>query len=270
MQSRAVTGSDGKNASVIVDCAIYRDGRREDVSHDLAAAFQRTRAVPDSFIWIGLHEPSIEEFDRVSQEFSLHPLAVEDAVHAHQRPKLERYGHSLFLVLKTLRYVEETSSIEAGEIMLFVGEGFVVTVQHGETNPLGSVRRRLEGEERILRRGPAAVLYAVCDEVVDTYGLAAAGIEQDVEEVEQSVFSPTRTNDAERIYSLKREVMEFRRAVIPLATPMRALTEGAVPGVDEETRPFFRDVTDHVLRVSEQVQYFDDLLASVLTPTSPR
>lgn len=250
---------------MIVDCAVYRDGKREDVSGGLRAALDRVRAEgEDSFVWVGLHEPSEQEFGQLADEFGLHPLAVEDAVHAHQRPKLEQYGESLFLVLKTLHYVEEHSAIEVGEIMLFLGAGFVVTVRHGGGNPLGEVRRRLEGERELLRYGPSTVMYAVGDHVVDTYGAIADEIDQDVEQLEQSVFSPQRTNDAERIYSLKRQVLVFRRAVGPLVEPMRSLMEGALPGVHEETRAFFRDVADHVARVSEQVEAFDDLLTSVL------
>ncbi|MQA83441.1 MAG: magnesium/cobalt transporter CorA [Streptosporangiales bacterium] len=249
---------------VIVDCAIYHEGRREDVPGGLGDAFTRARADPDAFIWIGLHEPSTSEFDLVAKEFDLHPLAVEDAVHAHQRPKLERYGDSLFAVLKTLRYVESTSDIETGEIMLFLGEGFVLTVRHGGGSPLGAIRARLEGDKKMLALGPSAVLYAICDEVVDTYEAIAREVEADIAEVEQRVFSPERTNDAESIYALKREVIEFRRAVLPLVEPMRLLTNAGLPEIHPETRPFFRDVSDHVLRVSGDVAAFDDLLTSVL------
>ena len=260
----ALYAATGQYRGVIVDCAIYHEGRREDVSGDLSDALDRARAHADAFIWIGLHEPSTSEFDLVAKEFSLHPLAIEDAVHAHQRPKLERYDDSVFAVLKTLRYVEATSDIETGEIMLLLGEGFVVTVRHGGGNPLAAVRKRLEGDHAMLALGPCAVLHAVCDEVVDTYEAIAREVEVDIAEVEQRVFSAERASVAETIYSLKREVIEFRRAVAPLVEPMRALTDSVLPGVGPEIRPFFRDVYDHVLRVSGDVAAFDDLLTSVL------
>lgn len=249
---------------MIVDCAIYHEGRREDVSGDLGDALARARSHDDAFVWIGLHEPSTDEFDLVAKEFPLHPLAVEDSVHAHQRPKLERYGDSLFVVLKTLRYIEQTSDIETGEIMVFLGDRFVLTVRHGGGSPLGAVRNRLEGDQTMLALGPSAVVYAVCDEVVDTYEAIAREVETDIADVEQRVFSPGRTSDAEIIYSLKREVIEFRRAVVPLVEPMRLLTEGMHSRIRPETRPLFRDVYDHVLRVSGDVAAFDDLLTSVL------
>jgi len=248
---------------VIVDCAIYRDGHRHAVHGDISEALEDARST-DGFIWIGLHEPEQAEFARVTTEFGLHPLAVEDAVKAHQRPKLEAYGDTLFLVLRTLRYVDHTSDIESGELMLFVGDTFVVSVRHGKANPLTQVRRRLEEREEVLRCGPSAVLYAVCDAVVDTYTEIAAEVQTDVEEVETRVFSPDRTNDAEAIYRLKREVLEFRHAATPLVEPMRALAGGEAGIVHPATRPFFRDVADHVVRVTEQVDACDDLLTGIL------
>lgn len=250
---------------MIVDCAVYRDGHRDaDGVPDLAGAVQAARAEDSDFVWIGLHEPSADELAHVSSEFGLHPLAVEDAVKAHQRPKLERYEDSLFVVLKTLRYVEETSDIESGEVMLFVGEGFVVTVRHGDGNPLAGVRSRLESDRKLLALGPSAVLYAICDTVVDTYTAIAAEVEQDLEELEVAVFSGERGPRAERIYALKREVLEFRRAALPLVEPMRQLADGKVPHVRDETHTLFRDVSDHVLRVVEQVESADRLLTDIL------
>jgi magnesium transporter len=250
---------------MIVDCAVYREGQRTPESvDDLASALAAARAVEAGFVWLGLHEPTEDELARVSGQLGLHPLAVEDAVKAHQRPKLERYEDSLFVVLKTLRYLEATSDIESGDVMLFLGDSFVVTVRHGEGNPLGGVRQRLETSPDLLACGPSAVLYAVCDAVVDTYTAIAAEVEQDLEEVEVTVFSGQRGNHAERIYGLKREVLEFRRAALPLSSPMQRLAEGTVPSVHEGTRPFFRDVADHVLRVVEQVESADRLLTDIL------
>jgi len=249
---------------VIVDWAVYHRGKREDRPGNLAVALASARAV-DGFVWIGLHEPTHDELRLVEEEFGLHPLAVEDAVKAHQRPKLERYGDSMFVVLKTLRYIEETSAIESGEVALFVGPSYCVTVRHGEANPLSDLRSHLERESAdLLACGPSSVLYAVCDAVVDTYTDIASEVEQDIEEVEARVFSPQRTNDAEIIYKLKREVLEFRRAARPLLEPTATLAEGVERIVHPDTRPFFRDVADHVARVAEQVDNFDDLLTGIL------
>jgi magnesium transporter len=250
---------------VIVDWAVYRRGRRQESSGDLGAALASARA-DKGFVWIGLYEPSHDELREVAAEFGLHRLAVEDAVKAHQRPKLEHYDDSLFAVLKTLRYIEQTSDIESGELALFVGQNYCVTVRHGVANPLSQVRANLEREHQaLLACGPSAVLYAVADAVVDTYTLIADEVEHDLEELEARVFSPERTNDAEVIYKLKREVLEFRRAARPLVEPMARLAEGMEPLVHPDTKPFFRDVYDHVLRVVEQVESFDDLLSGILS-----
>lgn len=268
---------------MIVDCGIYGDGVRRPVEGALGRALAQARATPDGFVWIGLHEPSAREFDEVSEEFGLHPLAVEDAVHAHQRPKLERYGASLFVVLKTVRYLEETSDIELGEIMLFLGDGFVLTVRHGAGNPLSRVRARIDRRPDLTRAGPGSVLYAVLDEVVDNYEAIGRELEADILRLERRVFSDHRTNDAGAIYSLKREVIEFRGAVQPLTPVVRELAEGPGeahgehgapdaagdrPGdatvMPARLRPYFRDVADHVLRVAAELESFNELLTSVL------
>ena len=249
---------------MIVDCALYNRGRREPVSDDLGEALATARATGDSFIWIGLHEPSEAELEKVALEFGLHPLAVEDAVKAHQRPKVEEFSDSLFVVLKTVRYDEDTQQVDLGDVMLFLGDSFIVSVRHGKARALADVRRRLEIEPELLECGPAAVLYAVSDAVVDDYSSIAYAVEEDIEEVEERVFSPDRNNDAARIYNLKREVIEFRRAVRPLVEPMSRLSTGQVHMVHERLHPFFRDVADHAVRVAEQVDGFDDLLGSVL------
>jgi magnesium transporter len=250
---------------VIVDCAVYRQGSRLDLdARDDMGRAVRAADQPQDFVWIGVFEPSAQELEQVAREFGLHPLAVEDAVHAHQRPKLERYGGALFLVLKTLWYVDESDSVETGEIAMFVGERFVVTVRHGTGAGLAGTRHDLEQRAAVLGHGPASVVYAVCDRVVDEYAQVAKALEIDVDEVEQSVFSTERTSDAERIYLLKREVLEFRRAVAPLREPMSRFAHGTVPGVPGEAAPFFRDVLDHVVRVSEQVDAIDALLSNAL------
>jgi len=248
---------------VIVDNALYRNGVRVPVDceiSDLAAV--RDRCGPDDFVWVGLHEPEQSELDAVAEVFDLHVLAVEDAVKAHQRPKLERYEDSLFLILKTLWYVDEEDAVETGEINIFVGHDFVITVRHGKGGALHQARKALEDREHVLVHGPSAVVYAVCDQVVDTYGDVAAELEVDVDEVETSVFSEERTNDAARIYVLKRELAEVRRAVMPLREPMNRFATGGVPGIDSEAGPYFRDVVDHLARTAESIDNLDSLLSS--------
>lgn len=248
---------------MLVDRALYQDGQREQAPDDLGDALRVARE-RGGFLWVGLFEPAKDELAEVAAEFDLHPLAVEDAVSAHQRPKVERYEQTLFCALKTIQYVEATSDIEVGEIMLFAGDGFIVTVRHGEGNPLGDVRRRLETEDRtVLSHGAAAVFYAVLDRVVDSYEEVVVELEQDIDEVEQRVFSPDRSNDTERIYKLKREILEFRRSVVPLVEPVDELASEH-PHVPEDARPFFRDVHDHLLRVRERVEEFDAQLSDIL------
>jgi magnesium transporter len=248
---------------VIVDCAVYRDGRRVPGDFTPEAAFKASRS-DDSFVWIGLHEPTKEEFEVVRVEFGLHELAVEDAVKAHQRPKLERYGDSLLMVLKTARYADREEAIQTGEILLFVGEGFIVAVRHGEASGLREVRKNLELRPEFLANGPSAVLYGIVDRVVDDYLPVVAGLEDDIEQVEAEVFSSERANPVERIYYLKREVLDFRRATGPLLTPLNQLANQPIALIRPEVREYFRDVYDHLLRVNEQVEAFRDLLTSIL------
>jgi magnesium transporter len=249
---------------VIVDSALYRAGARVDL-HCAPGDFGRLRAGvenPGDFVWLGLFQPSREELDEVAAAFGLHALAVEDAVQAHQRPKLERYADSLFLVLKTLWYVDEEDAVETGEINIFLGADFVVTVRHGEGSQLHSARAHLEAEPHLLAHGPGAVMYAACDTVVDGYLDVMGELETDVDEVETSVFSPERTQDSARIYTLKRELAEVRRAVQPLRDPLRRLVSGEVPVIHEDARPFFRDVLDHVTQAQEIGENLESLLSS--------
>jgi magnesium transporter len=249
---------------MIVDSALYRDGVRVGVDcdkDDLYAVRDEARGTGD-FVWVGLHEPAAAELDHVAKVFALHPLAVEDALKAHQRPKLERYDDGIFLVLKTLWYVDEDDAVETGEINLFVGRNFVVSVRHGEGSELHTARLDLEQRTAVLGHGPSAVLYAVCDRVVDGYEEVASSLEVDVDEVEESVFSPDRTQDSQRIYVLKRELAEMRRAVGPLREPMKRFATGSVPFVTQDAAPFFRDVADHVMRVSEGIENLDALLST--------
>ena len=210
---------------MIVDCAIYEDGVRRDGTVELAHAYDE-RHEPGKFVWIGLYEPTEEEFDSLKREFNLHPLAVEDAIHAHQRPKVEVYEDMVFLVLKTARYVDPTEVIELGELLVFLGDDYIITVRHGEASSLKPVREALEHDADHLRRGPGAVLHAILDRVVDDYVPAIQGLETDIDEVEDELFSGERTNPAERIYRLQREVLQFRKATAPLVEPIERLAEG--------------------------------------------
>ena len=248
---------------MIVDCAVYQDGLRQPGSLALHEAYEAASA-DNAFVWIGLYEPDEAEFESVRREFSLHELAVEDAIHAHQRPKLEVYDDTLFVVLKTARYVGETDTVEFGEIMLFIGPQFVVAVRHTTASALGDVRKQVESRPDLLRFGPGAVLYAIMDRVVDDYQPVINGLDEDVKEVETEVFSHRGSNPAERIYLLKREVIEFHQAAAPLADPLDRLVNGLVPGLHGEMGEYFRDIQDHLLRVVDDVNGFRELLTSVL------
>jgi magnesium transporter len=249
---------------VIIDCALYEDGQRHGGKLELAevaAACHRKGA----FVWIGLFEPTEEEFDTVRREFGLHELAVEDAINAQQRPKLEIYDDTLFVVLKTARYDEPSETVELGEILIFVGDGFIVHVRHGAASALAGVRARIESRPDLLACGPSAVLHAIVDKVVDDYEPVMEGLENDIREVELQVFSEgDAENPVQRIYLLKREVLEIHGAVVPLTGPLEVLARGRIPCLHEDIREYFRDVHDHLLRVVEQDATFRDLLTSVL------
>jgi magnesium transporter len=259
--------------TAVVNCAVYRNGARQEGRRSAEEAIGYVRRRPGrGFVWIGLHEPSEEEFGVVAELFGLHPLAVEDAVHAHQRPKLEQYDDTLFTVLKTVRYVEHdrlTSTsevVETGEIMIFTGRDFVVTVRHGGHGSLGPLRENLEAEPEHLAKGPSAVLHAIADHVVDHYLDVAAAVRDDIDEVEAAVFAdvPGHGADPGQIYQLKRELLELKRAVAPLDRPLQQLSEGALPLIDPDIRRYFRDVADHLTRVSDQVSGYDALIDSIL------
>jgi len=248
---------------MIVDQAVYRDGHRIPCG-DLSEELEALRRDEHGFIWIGLKDPTDDEFALVNEELKLHPLAVEDAVKGNQRPKLDVYEDSIFVVLKTLHYIDATSDVETGEVMIFVGDRFVVTVRRGEANPLAGVRARLEHTPDHLAHGPIAVLYSVMDSVVDNYTLIDVELSEDLELMEQRVFEGARSIDAADIYRLKREVLEVRRAAAPLAIPLSRLRSEDTPLIDERTRPFFGDIYDHVLRVTDHVDAYDRLLTDVL------
>ncbi|MCX4819208.1 magnesium and cobalt transport protein CorA [Streptomyces sp. NBC_01142] len=270
------TTRDPSASSAVVDCAVYRDGRRVE-SQSCQTPHEAMLRVREGggFAWIGLHEPTEAEFAGIAAEFGLHPLAVEDAVHAHQRPKLERYDDTLFTVFKTIHYVEHaeltatSEVVETGEVMCFTGRDFVITVRHGGKGSLRALRYGLQKDAELLAKGPSAVLHAIADHVVDGYIAVAAAVQDDIDEVEIEVFSAPakgspRGSDAGRIYQLKREVLEFKRAVSPLLRPMQLLSERPMRLVDPDIQKYFRDVADHLARVQEEVIGFDELLNSIL------
>ncbi|MEH0418710.1 magnesium and cobalt transport protein CorA [Streptomyces sp. B21-083] len=273
------TTRDPSTPSAVVDCAVYRDGARVDnpnpskglTPHEAMRKVRRD----GGFVWIGLHEPTEAEFSGIASEFGLHPLAVEDAIQAHQRPKLERYDDTLFTVFKTIHYIDHTELtassevVETGEVMCFTGRDFFITVRHGGQGSLRALRHRLQDDPELLAKGPSAVLHAIADHVVDGYVAVADAMQDDIDEVETEVFSPGRKGtprgtDAGRIYQLKREVLEFKRAVSPLLRPMQLLSERPMRLIDPDIQKYFRDVADHLARVQEQVIGFDELLNSIL------
>jgi len=248
---------------MIVDSAVYVDGKRVVVPDSLEGVYETYRE-KDGFAWIGLYEPTKDEFDSVAGEFGLHPLAVRDALRAHQRPKVERYGETLFVVIKAARYVEEKEVVEFGEVHAFVGPDFVVTVRYGETNQLEEVRRSLEGRPDLLRKGPYAVLYAIMDRIVDDYVPVVDGLANDIDEIEVEVFE-NQPDVSRRIYELSREVIRFHQATQPLARTLENLTQEETSDIDPEVRRYLRDVQDRVLRVTDQAQGFRELLQNILS-----
>ncbi len=250
---------------MIIDCAHYKDGeRQQDGKLSLEQAARCVTGAQGEFVWLGLFEPSADELREVAEQFHLHELAVEDAELAHQRPKLEDYEDSFFIVLKTTYYDEEAEQVHFGEIHLFVARDYVIHVRHGEGSELTGARRRLEQRPELLKQGTPSVVWAILDKVVDDYYPVAQGIEDDIEEVEAQVFGEGE-QPTERIYFLKREVIEFHRAVGPLLIPLETLEAGGVSrAIDDELRRFFRDVADHARRIDEQVNSQRELLTSAL------
>jgi magnesium transporter len=263
-----------RRGSAVVDWAAYIDGRRV-VTETVADAVRLVRdgeltpvedAVSGGFVWVGMHEPEPAELEHLAGVFGLHPLAVEDALQARQRPKLERYDNVTIFVIKTVGLIDHgpdrADTVETGQIMIFCGPDFVVTVRHGPHRALGPVRAELEDNPERLALGPAAVLHAIADRVVDDYLCVADAVQEDVDELEEAVFSPERTSEASRIYRLKREVIHLKRAVGPLAAPLRTLAGRRF--VPTEIKEYFRDVEDHLTRVREQVESCDELLTPIL------
>jgi magnesium transporter len=257
--------------SSVVNCVTYQDGVRVPGCADLVDAVKMVRKSGEGFVWLGLHEPTDQEFAGVAELFDLHPLAVEDAVEAHQRPKLEHYGDTLFAVFKTVCYVEHeqltatSEVVNTGEIMAFVGEDFVITVRHGRHGSLGPLREELEAHPQQLAKGPAAVLHAIADHVVDDYLSVTDAVQADIDQVETEVFSEGSARlDPGRIYQMKRELLELKRAVVPLGRPVEDLATRPIRVVAPEIQAYFRDVLDHLIRAKEQIASFDELLNSIL------
>ena len=259
--------------SSVVNCVVYLDGIRQAGHCPADEAIELVREKPgNGFVWIGLHEPTQEEFAGIAELFGLHPLAAEDAVQAHQRPKLDRYDDAVFTVLKTVCYVEHdeltatSEVVDTGEIMVFTGSDFVITVRHGGHGSLGPLREGLEAMPEHLAKGPSAVLHAITDQVVDHYLDVTAAVQHDIDTIETDVFSDNHGHgsDAGRIYQLKRELLELKRAVAPLAGPLNRLAEEPTPLVGHDMRQYFRDAADHLTRVSEQVAGFDALIDTIM------
>jgi magnesium transporter len=252
---------------MIVDCAHYRDGARQhEGPMDLDDAASICTADDGGFVWLGLFEPGPDELALVQDRFGLHDLAVEDAQSFHLRPKIEQYddGAIYFVVLRTARYVDEREEVEFGEVSVFMSERFVITVRQGVGSDLHGSRLRLERHPELLKEGPAAVLWAILDKVVDDYAPVVEGVERDIEEVEATVFGGA-VAPTERIYGLRREASDFYRAVHPLLSPLDAIERGGTYTlIGARLRPFFRDVNDHLKLVDEEVVAQRDLLAVIL------
>ncbi|MEV6598907.1 magnesium and cobalt transport protein CorA [Actinoplanes sp. NPDC051346] len=258
------------HGSAVVDCGVYVDGRREPGEFSPDEALREACDRDNAFVWLGLHEPSQAEMSAIARTYNLHELAVEDAVKAEQRPKLEQFGSVHFLVLRTARYVphgeltETSQVVETGQMMIFVGDRFVITVRHGDATRLAPVRADMEARGDLLAQGPWAVAYAVTDRVVDAYVAVADQVEADLDTLEEGAFSRDAGSPVQAIYQMKREIVEFRRAVVPLQRPLATITAPQSRLVPKEIRRYFRDVQDHLTRTVEQVSSYDDLLNSIL------
>jgi len=251
---------------VIIDCALYVDGRR---AHEGRLSLdqidpEQIRQKPGAYVWLGLKDPSTAELGDAEQVFHLHPLAVEDALEARQRPKLEVYGDSIFFVMKTAQYFEDTEKVSYGELLVFVGDWFIVVVRHGEANELREVRAHMEANPEMLAGGPGAVLHEICDRVIDNYDVVLDAVDQDVVEVEGEVFSDTKNDPTERIYRLKREALVLHGAIEPLLDALDTFVEAVLPQIEESHRPYFRDLRDHLLRANQKAEGIRELLTNVL------
>ncbi|MEU7769281.1 magnesium and cobalt transport protein CorA [Nocardia sp. NPDC049190] len=257
-------------ARAIVDCAVYVEGKRLPGRFTHRQALEEVRDRGTGFVWVGLHDPDRTQMADIASTFGLHQLAVENAVQTHQRPKLERYDDLLLLVLRTVSYVEHelhsvSEIVETGEIVVFTGPDFVVAVRHGEHSGLAEVRSALEETPAQLSLGPGAVLHAIADRVVDSYIEVAQSVENDIDEMEEEVFTPRSKITVESIYQLKREVVELRRAVNPLAASLQLLGHKPDLPLPKEVRRYLRDVAEHHTTVAERINDFDEALSALIS-----
>jgi magnesium transporter len=259
-----------------VDCGVYVDGHRLPGTHSLVAAHAKVRELGEGFVWVGLHEPDADQMREVAEVFGLHRLAAEDGVHAHQRPKVERYDDTVVLVLKTVKYIAHESISKArdivgtGEITIFVGPDFVVTVRHGDFSGLTGVRKDMEADPRHLRLGPFAIMHAIADHVVDDYRDVSLQVEADIDSMEEQIFSPRSTTDIDQIYLLKREILELRRAVNPLSDALHEIVSEYKDLISKEVVRYLRDVIDHQTLAAERINTYDELLTSLVTAALAR
>jgi magnesium transporter len=266
----AAATSSTRSGGAIVDCGFYVAGQRQPGEFDYTQALQSAREHEDAFVWLGLHEPSPGDLSELAAVFELDDFAVEDAIKGRQRAKLEQYGDMTFLAIRTTRYVEHvelteySEIVQTGDLMVFIGPHFVITVRHGEIGPLGAVRADLESNAELLQFGPWSVVYSILDRIVDAYLIVADRVQEDIDDVESNVFARHVQGRIARIYQLKRELLEFKRTVVPLQRPLAAMAEGRVAGMPKKITRYFRDVNDHLVRTVEQVVSFDDLLNSIL------
>ena len=254
----------GRIPHMAMDYALYRNGERALDGSTISELIASARA-DGGFLWVGVTEPSTAEFEKLATDFEFHPLAIEDAVMAKQRAKLEMYEGMTFIVLRTTFYEERASQVTTGEILAFIGEHYIVVVRHGEGSPLTGVRNRLEQQPHLLAHGPYAVLHAIMDSVIDTYIAITSELEKDVIEVEQSVFSDRTVYNSEKIYFLKRELLEFSHAIYPLLVPLQRLAVDFNDIVPDELAPFFRDTLDHLHSAIDIANGLDNLLTSALS-----
>lgn len=248
---------------MIVDYALYKDGHRFTEPSNLPELIAKAKS-EGGFVWLGLAEPTREEFEKITADFNLHQLAVEDAIHAKQRPKFEEYPGLQFCVIRTIDYDEDGSDVSTGEIHFFIGEHFIVVVRHGNQLPLAGTRKNLEKNVDLLAKGPYAVLYSIIDHAIDCYIDIAAELEQDVMQVEHRVFNGKLETQSQEIYFLKREVIEFRHAIDPLLSPLQKLASEGAPHINPALTPYFRDTLDHLSRASDAASGLDALLSSAL------
>lgn len=247
----------------VINCAAYAGGKR--VANIRIDEVGEVLQQPGRFVWIGLHEPGQDMLRLVQQQFGLHDLAIEDAHRAHQRPKLENYGETMFIVMRTAQINTDRHKIELGETHFFVGENFIVSVRHGSSIPYTEVRNRCESTPELLSKGPGFALYAVMDAIVDQYFPVIEALEQELEGLEEKIFGETfRRETTEEIYHLKRELMDLKRAVSPLIEICNRLMRFDLKLIPEDTRPYFRDIYDHVLRINELIDNARELLSTAL------